>query len=128
VQDKNIKFYRLLEIHLEGILQKTLKSSEQKELTPLLMREIREGIRESISSVFTQSKHKLSQEATTWLTDQYFKRIKVGKNQVMSDQVVINEYTLSELTFDDVQLLRNLFVETQMGPELDDELKKRSLS
>lgn len=92
------------------------------------MREIRVGINESISSVFSKSKYKLSQEAIMWLSDQYFKRIKISKDQTMSDQVVINEYTLSELTFDDIQLLRNLFIETQMGLELDNELRKRSLS
>jgi hypothetical protein len=128
VSDKNIKFYQLLEITLNDVLQKTIKSSEQKEINHILMREIRVGINESISSVFSKSKYKLSQEAIMWLSDQYFKRIKISKDQTMSDQVVINEYTLSELTFDDIQLLRNLFIETQMGLELDNELRKRSLS
>ena len=128
MSDKNIKFYQLLEITLNDVLQKTIKSSEQKEINHILMREIRVGINESISSVFSKSKYKLSQEAIMWLSDQYFKRIKISKDQTMSDQVVINEYTLSELTFDDIQLLRNLFIETQMGLELDNELRKRSLS
>lgn len=126
--DKNIKFYQLLEVSLNDILHKTIKSSEQKEINHVLMREIRVRINESISSVFLKSKYKLSQEAITWLSDQFFKRIKIGKDQTMGDQVVINEYALSELTFDDIQLLRNLFIETQMGLELDDELRKRSLS
>ena len=121
----NIKFYKLLEVHLDNVLQKTLKSSEHKELNPLLMREIRNNLRSSIEQVFNKSKYKISTEAITWLTDQYFKRIKINDSQVMSDQVVINEYKLSELTQTDIQILRDLFVEVDFGQSLEDELKTR---
>ena len=72
--------------------------------------------------------HKLSANALTWLGDQYFKAIKINDDQLMSDTVVINEYTLTELEFNDIQLLRNLFSGTRMGPELNEELQRRSVS
>jgi hypothetical protein len=128
VQDKNIKFYQLLEVHLNAVIQKTLKESDQKDLTTKLIREVRDSLNQAVSTIFGKSKYKLSTEALSWLTNQFFKRIKINEDQIMNDQVVINDYDLSELTFDDIQLLHNLFIETQMGPELDSELRKRNLS
>ena len=122
--DKRIRFHQLLELQLNNCLKKFL----HEQLTPALMRSIREEIRSTINGVFSKSTHKLTTEATTWLTDQYFKGIRLNEEQLMSDQVVINEYKLSELEFNDIQLLRNLFIDTTMGPELDAELRRRSAS
>lgn len=122
--DKRIRFHQLLEIQLNNQLKKFL----HEQLTPALMRSIREEIRSTIDGVFSKSRFRLSANATTWLTDQYFKGIRLNDDQLMSDQVVINEYKLSELEFNDIQLLRNLFNETLMGPELDAEMKRRSVS
>lgn len=120
----NVRFYALLETKLS----KSIEKFTNEGLTPALMRQVREAIRDQIDGVFSVSKHKLSVDATTWLTDQYFKSIKVNDEQTMSDLVVINEYNLSDLEFNDIQLLRNLFLETKMGPGLDEELKRRSKS
>ena len=122
---KRIRFHQLLETQLTNSLQKKFLNEQ---LTPALMRSIREMIRQQINDVFSKSRFKLSADATTWLTDQYFKGIKLNDDQLMSDQVVINEYKLSELEFNDIQLLRNLFLETTMGPDLDAELRRRSAS
>lgn len=123
-ETKQIRFYQLLEQRLSREIKKHVSS----ELTPETMRSIRESIRRTINGVFSKSNHKLSEHAVTWLTDQYFKGIRLNEDQLMSDQVVINEYRLPELEFTDIQLLRNLFLETQMGPELDEELRHRSAS
>ena len=122
--DKRIRFHQLLEIQLNNRLKKFL----HEQLTPALMRSIREEIRQQLVDVFGKSRFTLSTSALTWLTDQYFKGIKLNDDQLMSDQVVINEYKLSELEFNDIQLLRNLFNETTMGPGLDAELRRRSAS
>jgi hypothetical protein len=123
-ESKSIRFYQLLELQLNNQLKKFLFD----QLTPNLMREIRESIRSTINDVFSKSRHGLSSNAVTWLTDQYFKGIRLNDDQLMNDQVVINEYKLSELEFNDIQLLRNLFLETSMGPELDAELRRRNAS
>lgn len=122
---KRIRFHQLLETKITNTLQRKFL---HEQLTPVLMRSIRESIRQQIDDVFSKSRFKLSPNATTWLTDQYFKGIKLNDDQLMSDQVVINEYKLSELEFNDIQLLRNLFMETTMGPGLDAELRRRSAS
>lgn len=119
-----IRFHQLLEVQLNNILKKFVN----EQLTPTLMRRIREAIRTQLEDVFSRSRCNLSSNALTWLTDQYFKAIQLNEDQLMSDQVVINEYKLHELEFNDIQLLRNLFLETKMGPELDVELKRRSAS
>lgn len=123
-ESKHVRFYQLLEIQLDNIVKKFFN----KQLTPSSMRSIREAIHQQLRDVFSKSRFKLSANALVWLTDQYFKRIKLGSDQVMSDQVVINEYKLNELEFTDIQLLCNLFAEDQMGPELDAELLRRSVS
>lgn len=122
--DKRIRFHQLLEVKLNTALKPFLF----KELTPPTLRQIRETLREQIDGVFSKSKFKLSDRATTWLTDQYFKAIKINDDQQMTDMVVLNEYKLSELDFNDIQLLRNLFLETKMGPELDAEFRRRNAS
>lgn len=121
---KPIRFYQLLEQQLNREIKKHVSAG----LTPETMRRIRESIRQIINGVFSKSNHKLSEPATTWLTDQYFKGIRVNEDQLMSDCVVINEYNLSELEFNDIQLLRNLFLETQLGESLDKEFRQRNAS
>lgn len=122
--DKRIRFHQLLELHLNNVL----KTFVNEPLTPELMGSIRGTFRDKIKTVFEKSSHKLSAAALTWLADQHFKSISLGPDQNMSDNVVINEYTLAELEFRDIQLLRNLFLETKMGHELDDEFRRRSVS
>jgi hypothetical protein len=124
-EGKHIRFHQLLETHLNSIIQKRFVN---RALTPEMMREMRNAIHETIGGVFAKSSHKLSANALTWLGDQYFKAIKINDDQLMSDTVVINEYTLTELEFNDIQLLRNLFSGTRMGPELNEELQRRSVS
>ncbi len=119
---KQVRFYALLEERLNKSISKFCNEA----LTPALMRQIREEIKCQITSLFEASSRKLSPNAQTWLTDQYFKTIKVNDDQTMTDLVVINEYTLSELEFDDIRLLHTLFLETKMGPGLVEELKRRN--
>lgn len=123
--DKQIRFHQLLEIQLNSIIQKQFVNEQ---LTPVMMRSLRNAIREQLDSVFSKSRFKLSPNALTWLGDQYFKNIRLNGDQLMNDTVVIHEYKLSQLEFNDIQLLRNLFLETIMGPELDAELRRRSAS
>lgn len=122
--ENRIRFHQLLEI----VLNDLLKSFLHKPLTPELMHSMRRAIREKIHDVFAKSKHRLSDNAETWLTDQYFKRIKFNDDYAMVDQVVINEYKLPELEFNDILLMRNLFIETDMGEDLDKEFKRRGMS
>lgn len=122
---KPVRFHQLLEQQLNAILKKRFLNEA---LTPPKLREIREAFREQISGVFEKSTRRLSPKATTWLTDQYFKAVKVNDDQLMTDMVVLNEYKLSELEFNDIQLLRNLFNETIMGPELEAEYRRRNVS
>ncbi len=120
-----IRFHQLLEIQINNIIKSKFTGSA---LTPLVMREIREAIKTQLVDVFSKSKFGLSPGALIWLCDQYFKAIKINDTQMMSDTVVINEYKLSELEFNDIKLMRNLFLETRLGSELDKEFQRRSQS
>lgn len=120
-----VGFAGLLTQHIEDRLQ---RRHGNEKLSPQTMRAIRATIRETIDGIFSKSNHKLSDVATTWLTDQYFKRVVVGGDRAMNDMVVINEYKLSDLTYDDVALLGGLFARTDLAVELLDELRTRRAS
>ncbi len=119
-------------VSFHGLLEQrfniALKKFEYRALTPELMRQIYAEIRWIVDGVFSVSRHKLSREATTWLANQYFKSIKINDDQLMDDNVVFNEYNLSELEATDIQLLYSLFHHTRLGQELADELRTRNAS
>jgi hypothetical protein len=121
---KNVRFYHLLEMRLDAVVKEFLG----KAITSTTIKEIRNAMLQTIDNIFSKSRFKLSKEAMTWLTDQYFKGIQLNAEYVMNDQVIINEYKLSELTLDDVVLLNKLFNETSMGEALNEEMNRRNVS
>lgn len=127
MEHNTIRFAELLELHINNSIKSKFTTAPDG-LTPAMMKEVRNEIRHRIDSVFTKSKHKLTDKASSWLTDQFFKRVRVNDEQVMSDLVVMNEYKLSQLSYDDVQLLKNLFNRTQFAEELEEEYRRRSTS
>jgi len=122
---KPIRFSQLLTQHVNNIVQKTFL---HEQLTPAVLRAIRDRIHETISAVFERSTHKLSPMSRMWLTNQYFKRIQINGEQSMNDMIVINDHKLEQLPFEDVHLLKNLFDQTELNAELDAEYRKRTLS
>lgn len=122
---KPIRFAQLLTLHVNNTI-KTNFLNEQ--LTPDLMKSVRDCIRKTISDVFQRSTHKLETESLNWLSNQFFKAIEVNGDQKMGDLVVINEYKLADLPYHDIQLMRNLFNETLLSNELEDEYRRRSAS
>jgi len=122
--EKHIRFYQVLEVRLNDILKRFFNEP----LTPKVMHEMRNTIRQQLEDVFMKSRFRLTPIALSWLTDQYFKGIKINDNQMMNDQIIINEHPLSELQFNDIELMRNLFSETTMGEALEEEYRKRTSS
>jgi len=127
-QKQNVRFYQLLDIQLAS----KLKKFSNEPMTPVTLHLIRETINDTLNAVFSASRHKLSQPAVKWLADQYFKLVTFtttdrGEQRVV-DLVVIHEYKLSMLDFNDVQLLHNLFVETPFGEDLHKEYAARTAS
>jgi len=111
---------------LEKQLNIVIKDFLGQPLTPAVLRSIRESLRFKIHSIFTSSKnYNLSPEGVTWLTDQYFKSIQISGDQLISDNVVINEYTLPELLASDIKLLLDLYGDTKLGLELRTEAERR---
>jgi hypothetical protein len=119
-----IKFHQMFEIQLNNVL---VNEFQNQSITPEIMRAMRECIRTEIEKVFSKSRHDISSNAKTWLTDQYFKSIKIGNNQVMSDQVVINEYRLDELEQSDIKTLFSLYHNTDLGNSLKEEIQNRKM-
>lgn len=85
-------------------------------------------IKSTISGLFDKSNYKLTVEAISWLSTQYFKAIKVNAADKISDLIVTNEHSLSAMPYDDIKLMNDLFADAAVGTDLVVEMKKRSLS
>lgn len=120
-----IRFVQLLEQRLKATLADKFLHAQ---LTPVVLREIRDEIRVQIDDVFNKSTTNLSIEARQWVANKFFENIKVNDEQTMHDLVVIKEHPLADMPFSDIELLKNLFNDTVVGAELLDEYNRRSAS
>ena len=129
MEGKHIRFTQLLESHLNSAIQKEFNG--RSELTTDMLREVRDSLKEKITQVFTRSeKHKLASESIGWLTNQYFKSIKVSDDVHVSDLVVINDYDLASFPLHDIEMLHNLYSDSSApwASEIHEEYKKRMTS
>lgn len=122
--EKQIRFADLLTLHVSNTIKKQFV---HEQLNPDTLRGIRDCVRKTITEVFMKSKHQLSTNAMNWVANQYFKSIQLN-GETVNDLVVINEYKLDEMSFSDIQLMRNLFNETAMSSDLEAEYRRRNAS
>lgn len=126
---KHVRFAELLRLNLNDKIKK--KFSDGKTLTPKVLREVRDCVQETITDVFAKSTHPLSEKAINWVANQYFKSIEIGTPDgkiTINELVVVNDYPLSDMSFGDIQLMKNLFNETEMSTALAEEYSRRSTS
>jgi hypothetical protein len=123
-----IRFAKLLEQHI--VLKVNKKLSESKpSIDNKTLHEIRDFVRELVHGIFGKSSHKVTDDGLNWVANQLFKNIELSTNEgkkSVNELVVFNEYKLADLPYSDIQLLHNLFNESAMGPELEDEYERRS--
>lgn len=105
-EQKYVRFTKLLETHLNKVIKKEF---DNQDLNSATLRLIRDRLKEQIAGIFNKSSHKLHEHTIVWLTDQYFKAIKIDNEFDLAEMVFINEYKLEELPYHDVELLRNLY-------------------
>jgi hypothetical protein len=120
-----IRFSELLTQHVNRKIVRCVK--DHPNVDPVLLKNIRDIIQDTVSGIFQKSTHKLSYPAMGWLANQYFRSIKLDSTPV-DDMIVINDYKMSDMTFNDVQLLRNLFDDTRISSQLNAEFKRRTAS
>lgn len=125
---KPIRFSELLRVHIDSIVKKQFidKKIDGSALTPVLT-ELRDTIRSSINDVFSKSKHRLAPDAMNWVANQYFKAVQINGMSV-NDMVVINDYDLKTMSLTDIKLMRDLFNETAMSVQLNEEYDRRNVS
>lgn len=126
---KHVRFAELLRLNLNDKIKK--KFADGRLLDDIVLREVRDCVRETITDIFAKSKHPLSEKAINWVANQYFKSIEIGTTDgkvSIAEIVVINDYALSDMSFTDIQLMKNLFNETDMSTALNEEYSRRSAS
>ena len=127
----HIRFAELLELHITNQINKKFT---EVALTPDVLHQMRDVVREQVFAVFKKSSHKLTDDSLNWLVNEVFKHIQIaGKDadgqpvkQHIYELVVFNEYKLDPLPYDDIQLLRNLFNQAPYGQLLEEEYRRRS--
>lgn len=129
MEGKHVRFTQLLETHLNKVIKKEF---DNRDLDPVTLRSIRERLKEQISGIFGKMTvgQKLHEHSVVWLTDQYFKAIKVDDDYDMAEMVFINEYKLEDLPYHDIELLRNLYSSSTApwAEQLEVEYRSRSQS
>jgi hypothetical protein len=129
-KQQHIRFYQLLESRITDKLREKFTNVTYNHL---VLREMRDAIKEILSGIFNKSERfKISNESLTWLTNQHFKTLSftdnTGQKQIINDLIIINDYELSELPFNDIELMCNLFEEASFGEQLVIEMKRRTTS
>lgn len=125
----HIRFSRLLEEHLVNVMQKKFCEGEPVALTPAMLREIRDELRNEVKGIFAKSSHSLSTPALEWVGDQYFKVMWVmtngGKPVQIAELIIQNDHDLMQMPASDIVLLSDLFNETKMSAGLEAERARR---
>lgn len=130
MSEEAITFSELLEIEVEHDLKEFAKTNYARAMTKEVMAEIRETVRKSVSRCFLTMNYRLSENALTWVTDQYFKLVNVNSSATIGDVVFIHEWRLSELQTSDIMTLKHAFMGSQVvfTDEIEAESLKRVLS
>lgn len=123
---KKRRFYELLETHLTVVLNQKFPNGTS--VDDGVLRLMFDTIKSTITGLFDQSSHKLTAEALSWLSTQYFKGVRVNAEDRVSDLIVTNEHDLALMPYDDIKLMNDLFAEASVGEALVTEMKRRSLS
>jgi hypothetical protein len=126
-----IRFSKLFTLHVNNLIKKYMDvhpPGANGDVSTEVLKGLRVVIMEQVDRVFTRGNHRMTAESRSWLADQFFKMIQINGNHYMGDQVVIHEYKLSDLPYDDVELMKNLFDQTMLAEMLNEDFKKRSLS
>jgi hypothetical protein len=106
-------------------LEASLKKFDLAQLTPEMMKEIRKTIYDGFKNIFQMSSNNVSDPALVWISDQFFKSIKVSDDQLLNDIVVINEYQLKEFSDSDITTLSTLFASAEFGDRIVAERLRR---
>ena len=128
MEGKPIRFAELLELHIINQVNKKF-AGQKRQLDNAALHEIRDLVKEQVYGIFRKSTHTVTDLGLNWLSNQVFKTLQIGTTEgkkPINELVIFNEYKLSELPYSDIQLLRNLFNETTMATELEEEYRKRS--
>lgn len=128
-EQKHVRFAELLRLTLNTKIKK--KFADGRTLDDTVLHEVRDCVRDTITDVFSKSSHKLTPKALNWVSNQYFKSIQLGTSEgpvTINELVVVNDFPLSDMTFSDIQLMRNLFNETDMSIPLEEEYRRRNAS
>lgn len=92
------------------------------EFSPATLKSMRESIKECVRTHVESRSLLLGEAAVTWLTDQFFKRLRVNAEQLIADLVVINEWSVRELAGNDIITLSDLLRGSPLEKEIERQL------
>lgn len=115
-----IRFHEILELKLK----QTLGTFTNKQMSPIVLRQMRDALFDAVKKVFAASSARLSDRALGWITNQYFKAVQVREESI-GDLIIVNDYDLGTFSDEEMDVLNKLFNVTFFGTLIEEELKKR---
>lgn len=110
---------------LDATLLGRLKCYEGKDINPDVLREIRDVTREVIDAALLTHKVTLSENSRQWVSNQYFRSIRLTSEHTINELVYINDHELKSLPTKDITTMLALFQSTVFGNELKIERTRR---
>ena len=120
------RFFALFEMKIVDIVNSFMLDA----MDDAMLHTMRAKILKFTKRIMMTGSNHISPEGAEWLTNQYFKVVKVkaadGHEYTINERVIFNDYSLSELPEHDVRLMNNLFCDsTVVGSVLDKEMTRR---
>lgn len=125
MQDQ-VKFAALVENVLNRVMQEYQGASMNRDVIEL----IRHDINKRLLEMFHRCDFHLSEKAVKWLADEFFMCVNIttirGQECMRNVCPVTDKVNLKEIPDDNLQIMTNLFGETDFGDDLFEEIQRRS--
>lgn len=91
------------------------------------LQEVRHVIFERLNEIFARCNFRLSERSVRWLSDEYFKRVKLNGAQQVGELIILSdEVDVKTIPGSDLEIMTNLFDETDFADVLVKEKRRRS--
>src|SRR6202166_3160815 len=97
--DTPVRFHEILEARFRS----TLKKFMGKNLTPTMLRLVRNAILSDVQRMFQASNVVLSARAMGWVTNQYYLRTGLNGEGIIAELVITNDHKLESFSDDDMR-------------------------
>jgi hypothetical protein len=119
-------FYSSLNSQIDKMLKQKYQFVVSDANVNNLLKDISNDIKEIVECRLKEENSDISEEATTWLKNVLFQKVSLADGLSISDLIVMNNYSLDELSYNDLTILSNLLKGSEFEFSLKKELKNKN--